>query len=115
MRAYLESKTARTTYRLLYDLPPNDPRFLSITEDEIVFDLCVRAYASHATAADSGDPRALAAEIAAAQDANGVEDNEADEREERENAKVAALMAGPASTDPPLLTSISIGEGKIGT
>lgn len=33
-----------TAWRLAYQLPPNDPRFLDITEDEIVTDLLVRRH-----------------------------------------------------------------------
>ena len=39
----VKSNLARIVYRAKYNLPPNDPRFLELTDEEIVYDLVLQS------------------------------------------------------------------------
>jgi hypothetical protein len=56
-----------TVYRMRYEMPPNDERFLAITEEEVLRDLLVIKYNRekvddllHPSSAEHGDPEAAA-------------------------------------------------------
>jgi hypothetical protein len=46
-RAFAEARKPITAYRMRYSMPPNDPRLLSMTEGDILFDLLTSMYFEH--------------------------------------------------------------------
>lgn len=116
-RAWTAARDYRTVWRLQYNLAPNDPKVLAVTEDEMLHDLMVLVYYGHERRRQLDPKGATLEDLRAAPDL----ERKMDELEQEiTTGKLAAQLASfqiniMPNAGRPQLTSIKVGSGKFGT
>jgi hypothetical protein len=112
-RAFVEARRPATAYRIRYNLPRTDPRFLDTTEDEIIFDLLTCTYFEHEVR-KAIDPDAVAGELAQARNlAEGYRKMEEDFTSGKMQEQILAFVEAEKGSDEKAVKIVRIRPGKV--